>query len=200
MLSDCYKTKTYQVLEAKIEQMWEPDYRPNQQGFMSQQVVLSDASGQHTVTVSTKFKDGFVKPEEQGQTHTWKIKCYDGQLSGYTQKPAQQGGNTGYSPPSQAQTQQYKQAGGETVKNLHPYNDPKTESIHRQCAMKAAIEVVVAKGAIEDEEVMLNLVDWANFFVHYYRTGNANMPDASITEPAATDADTDNHGMGQDPF
>ena len=99
MLSDCYKTKTYQVLEAKIEQMWEPDYRPNQQGFMSQQVVLSDASGQHTVTVSTKFKDGFIKPEEAGQMHTWKIKCYDNQLSGFTTKPAVQGG---YTPPSQA--------------------------------------------------------------------------------------------------
>ena len=201
MLTDCFKTKTYQTLDAKIDSVWEPDLTKNDRGFMSQQVALSDASGQQTIKVSTKFEDGFVKAEEVGQTHTWKIKCYDGQLSGYTTKAAKQGS---YTPPSQAQTQQYKQA-GEVVKNLHPYNDPKTESIHRQCAMKAAVEVMVAAGLSDDLNKDKGLfVDLANFFVHYYRTGNANQPDASITEqPLAKlvdPPDAENHGMGEAPF
>lgn len=203
-LQECYNTKTWQVVQASIAEVYEPDLNKNEHGFMSQSVLLEDETGQHEVDCSTKFESGFVKPEEVGQMHTWKIKCYNGALQGYTQKPAKMGGKQ-RSQPSQAQRKQYNQA-GTTTQNLHPYNAPKEVSIHRQCAMKGAIRTVATilpeidtERPPTTDEIRTELVDWANFFVHYYRTGNANQPDASITKPAE---DTPEYGIddSQDPF
>lgn len=89
-IKDCYSSTKWQELEIVVDSAWKPDFVKNG-GLMEQMVTISDESGEFIVVNRAIAEEQFVDIDDEDKKMKLRLRCRNGILQCWIQKPAVMG-------------------------------------------------------------------------------------------------------------